>query len=94
MQHAGRCGVAAPRGRAGQHMARHGLDAATLRAAHPRLVYCSITGFGQDGPYAQRAGYDFAVQGLGGLMSVTGAADGQTAHHRAPRTLAAERSAR
>lgn len=58
-------------------MARHGLDAATLRAANPRLVYCSITGFGQDGPCAQRAGYDFAVQGLGGLMSVTGAADGE-----------------
>jgi crotonobetainyl-CoA:carnitine CoA-transferase CaiB-like acyl-CoA transferase len=57
--------------------ARYGLDAATLRAANPRLVYCSITGFGQDGPYAQRAGYDFAVQGLGGLMSVTGAADGE-----------------
>lgn len=56
-------------------MARYGLDAATLRAANPRLVYCSITGFGQDGPYAQRAGYDFAVQGLGGLMSVTGAVD-------------------
>ena len=47
-------------------MARHGLDAATLWAAHPQLVYCSITGFGQDGPYAQRAGYDFAVQGLCG----------------------------
>ena len=58
-------------------MARHGLDAATLRAAHPRLVYCSITGFGQDGPYAQRAGYDFAIQGLGGLMGVTGAAEGE-----------------
>ena len=58
-------------------MARHGLDAATLRAANPRLVYCSISGFGQDGPYAQRAGYDFAVQGLGGLMSITGAADGE-----------------
>lgn len=58
-------------------MARYGLDAATLRATNPRLVYCSITGFGQDGPYAQRAGYDFAVQGLGGLMSVTGAADGE-----------------
>ncbi len=58
-------------------MARYGLDAATLRAANPRLVYCSITGFGQDGPYAHRAGYDFAVQGLGGLMSVTGAADGE-----------------
>ena len=58
-------------------MARYGLDAAPLRAANPRLVYCSITGFGQDGPYAQRAGYDFAVQGLGGLMSVTGAAQGE-----------------
>ena len=58
-------------------MARYGLDAATLRAANPRLVYCSITGFGQDGPYAQRAGYDFAVQGLGGLMGVTGAAQGE-----------------
>ncbi|NCT71000.1 MAG: CoA transferase [Xanthomonadaceae bacterium] len=58
-------------------MARYGLDAQTLRASNPRLVYCSITGFGQDGPYAQRAGYDFAIQGLGGLMSVTGAADGE-----------------
>jgi crotonobetainyl-CoA:carnitine CoA-transferase CaiB-like acyl-CoA transferase len=58
-------------------MARHGLDAATLRAANPRLVYCSITGFGQDGPHAPRAGYDFAIQGLGGLMSVTGAAGGE-----------------
>ena len=58
-------------------MARYRLDAATLHAANPRLVYCSITGFGQDGPYAQRAGYDFAVQGLGGLMSITGAADGE-----------------
>ncbi|KRA46398.1 CaiB/BaiF CoA-transferase family protein [Pseudoxanthomonas sp. Root630] len=58
-------------------MARHGVDAASLRALNPRLVYCSITGFGQDGPYAQRAGYDFAVQGLGGLMSLTGEADGE-----------------
>jgi crotonobetainyl-CoA:carnitine CoA-transferase CaiB-like acyl-CoA transferase len=58
-------------------MARHGLDAAALRALNPRLVYCSITGFGQDGPYAQRAGYDFAVQGLGGLMSLTGEAGGE-----------------
>ena len=57
-------------------MARHGLDAATLRAADPRLVYCSITGFGQSGPYAQRPGYDFAVQAMGGLMSVTGERDG------------------
>ena len=55
---------------------RYGLDAATLHAADPRLVYCSITGFGQDGPYASRAGYDFAIQGRGGLMSVTGERDG------------------
>jgi len=56
-------------------MARHGLDAATLTAEFPRLVYCSITGFGQTGPYRERAGYDYAVQGLGGLMSVTGERD-------------------
>ena len=53
-------------------MARHGLDAASLLALNPRLVYCSITGYGQTGPYRDRAGYDYAVQGLGGLMSVTG----------------------
>ena len=53
-------------------MARHGLDAAALLALNPRLVYCSITGFGQTGPYRDRAGYDYAVQGMGGLMSVTG----------------------
>ena len=56
-------------------MARYGLDAATLLASQPRLVYCSITGFGQTGPYRERAGYDYAVQGLGGLMSVTGERD-------------------
>jgi crotonobetainyl-CoA:carnitine CoA-transferase CaiB-like acyl-CoA transferase len=56
-------------------MARYGLDAATLRALNPRLVYCSITGFGQTGPYRERAGYDYAIQGLGGLMSVTGERD-------------------
>ena len=56
-------------------LARHGLDAATLMAAHPGLVYCSITGFGQDGPYRDRPGYDFMIQGLGGLMSVTGERD-------------------
>ena len=56
-------------------MARYGLDAQTLCAANPRLVYCSITGFGQTGPYRERAGYDYAVQGLGGLMSVTGERD-------------------
>jgi glutaryl-CoA transferase len=53
-------------------LARRGLDAATLRGRNPRLVYCSITGFGQTGPYRERAGYDYAVQGMGGLMSVTG----------------------
>ena len=53
-------------------MARYGLDAASLLALNPRLVYCSITGFGQTGPYRDRAGYDYAVQGIGGLMSVTG----------------------
>lgn len=55
---------------------KFGLDAASLRAATPRLVYASITGFGQDGPYADRAGYDYIIQGLGGLMSITGLPDG------------------
>lgn len=56
-------------------MARYGLDAASMRATRPRLVYCSVTGYGQDGPYRDRAGYDYAIQGLGGLMSVTGERD-------------------
>ncbi len=56
-------------------MARYGLDYASLSAINPRLVYCSVTGFGQNGPYADRAGYDYAVQGMGGLMSVTGERD-------------------
>ena len=53
-------------------LAKYGLDAASLRREFPRLVYCSVTGFGQDGPYAPRAGYDFLVQGMGGAMSITG----------------------
>lgn len=53
-------------------LARYGLDYATLRAVNPRLIYCSITGFGQTGPNTHRAGYDFLVQGEGGLMSLTG----------------------
>ena len=56
-------------------MARYGLDYASLNAINPRIVYCSITGFGQTGPYADRAGYDYAIQGMGGLMSVTGERD-------------------
>ncbi|MDP3513944.1 MAG: CaiB/BaiF CoA-transferase family protein [Sulfuritalea sp.] len=55
----------------------YGLDYASLAALNPKLVYCSITGFGQDGPYAARAGYDFLIQGMGGLMSVTGRAEGE-----------------
>lgn len=56
-------------------MARYGLDFESLRAIHPRLVYCSVTGFGQTGPYRERAGYDYAIQGMGGLMSITGERD-------------------
>jgi crotonobetainyl-CoA:carnitine CoA-transferase CaiB-like acyl-CoA transferase len=55
---------------------RYGLDFETLHPRFPRLVYCSITGFGQTGPYASRAGYDYLAQAMGGIMSVTGAADG------------------
>jgi len=56
-------------------LARYGLDAQSLLALNPKLVVCSITGFGQTGPYKDRAGYDYAVQGMGGLMSVTGERD-------------------
>ncbi|MFC5497146.1 CaiB/BaiF CoA transferase family protein [Caenimonas terrae] len=56
-------------------MARYGLDYEALKALNPRLVYCSVTGFGQTGPYRERAGYDYAIQGMGGLMSITGERD-------------------
>jgi crotonobetainyl-CoA:carnitine CoA-transferase CaiB-like acyl-CoA transferase len=56
---------------------KYGLDYETLKKINPKLVYCSITGFGQDGPYAPRAGYDFIIQGMSGLMSITGPAGGE-----------------
>jgi crotonobetainyl-CoA:carnitine CoA-transferase CaiB-like acyl-CoA transferase len=56
-------------------MARYGLDYPTLSKLNPKLVYCSVTGFGQTGPYRERAGYDYAIQGIGGLMSITGERD-------------------
>jgi crotonobetainyl-CoA:carnitine CoA-transferase CaiB-like acyl-CoA transferase len=71
---AGHCDVLVENFKVGD-MARYGLSAEALTTAYPRLVYASITGFGQTGPYADRAGYDYAVQGLGGLMSVTGERD-------------------
>ena len=58
-------------------LAKYGLDYDSLARVNPRLIYCSITGFGQTGPYAHRAGYDFIIQGMAGLMSVTGEPDGQ-----------------
>jgi crotonobetainyl-CoA:carnitine CoA-transferase CaiB-like acyl-CoA transferase len=57
-------------------LARYGLDQPSLSGLNPALIYCSITGFGQDGPYAGRAGYDFIIQGMGGAMSLTGEPDG------------------
>jgi crotonobetainyl-CoA:carnitine CoA-transferase CaiB-like acyl-CoA transferase len=56
---------------------QYGLDYESLRELNPRLIYCSITGFGQTGPYASRAGYDFLIQAMGGLMSITGVKDGE-----------------
>ncbi|GAA4422627.1 CaiB/BaiF CoA-transferase family protein [Acidovorax lacteus] len=56
---------------------QYGLDHASLRALNPRLIYCSVTGFGQDGPYAERAGYDLMIQAMSGMMSITGRADGE-----------------
>ncbi len=56
---------------------KYGLDYDSLKAVNPKLIYCSITGFGQDGPYAKRAGYDFLIQAMSGLMSITGEKDGR-----------------
>ena len=58
-------------------LAKFGLDYASLSKENPRIIYCSITGFGQDGPYAHRAGYDLLVQGMGGIMDLTGQPDGE-----------------
>ncbi len=58
-------------------LTRYGLDFESLRRLNPRLVYCSVTGFGQTGPYKHRAGYDFMIQGMGGIMDLTGAPDGE-----------------
>jgi len=71
---AARCDVFVENFKVGD-MARYGLDYASLKVVNPRLVYCSVTGFGQSGPYRERAGYDYAVQGMGGLMSITGERD-------------------
>ena len=57
-------------------LAHYGLDYASLRAVNPRLIYCSVTGFGQDGPYAERAGYDLMIQAMSGMMSITGKTEG------------------
>ena len=57
-------------------LAHYGLDYASLKALNPRLIYCSVTGFGQDGPYAERAGYDLMIQAMSGMMSITGKAEG------------------
>jgi crotonobetainyl-CoA:carnitine CoA-transferase CaiB-like acyl-CoA transferase len=69
------CDVVLENFKVGQ-LKRYGLDYESLKEIKPDIVYCSITGFGQDGPYAHRAGYDFLIQGMGGLMSVTGERDG------------------
>jgi len=73
---AGKCDVVLENFKVGG-LKQYGLDYESLRAENPGLIYCSITGFGQDGPYAERAGYDFLIQGMGGLMSLTGRPDGE-----------------
>jgi hypothetical protein len=60
----------------GGWLAKYGLDYESLKALNPRLIYCSVTGFGQDGPYAERAGYDLMIQAMTGMMDITGRADG------------------
>ncbi len=71
---AARCDVVLENYKVGQ-LRKYGLDYESVRAIAPRIVYCSVTGFGQTGPWAHRAGYDFIIQGLGGFMSITGEAD-------------------
>ena len=73
---AGQCDIVVENFRVGG-LVKYKLDHPTLCAEHPSLIYCSITGFGQDGPYSNRGGYDFLVQGMSGLMSVTGRPDGE-----------------
>jgi len=72
---AGKCDVLIENYKHGD-LARYGLGYADLKAVNPRLIYCSVTGFGQTGPYRERPGYDFMIQGMGGMMSVTGEPDG------------------
>ena len=76
LQLVGKCDVLIENFKVGG-LKKYGLDYASLKAINPKLVYCSITGFGQTGPYSDRAGYDFMIQAMGGLMSVTGEVDGQ-----------------
>ncbi|WP_186229491.1 CaiB/BaiF CoA transferase family protein [Burkholderia gladioli] len=73
---AAQCDVVIENYKAGQ-LKKYGLDYANLRELKPDLIYCSVTGFGQTGPYAHRAGYDFIIQGLGGFMSITGERDSE-----------------
>lgn len=73
---AAQCDVVIENYKAGQ-LKKYGLDYESLRAVKPDLIYCSVTGFGQTGPYAHRAGYDFIIQGLGGFMSITGERDSE-----------------
>ncbi len=73
---AAQCDVVIENYKAGQ-LKKYGLDYASLRELKPDLIYCSVTGFGQTGPYAHRAGYDFIIQGLGGFMSITGERDSE-----------------